>query len=87
MSVDFWVVNYDKVNGGEPEIYKTDNEAYEIMRITLIDYGERYGFDSEDVDLALEDMADEFDDRFENDYFGGQLGECGAYAYKKSVRI
>ena len=57
------------------------------MRITLIDYGERWGFDSEDVDLALGDMADEFDDRFENDYFGGQLGECGVYAYKRSLEI
>ena len=87
MSVDFWVVNYDNTNGGEPEIYKTDNEAYEIMRITLIDYGERWGFDSEEVDLALKDMANEFDDRFENDCFGGQLGECGVYAYKRSLNI
>ena len=87
MTVDFWVVNYERTNGGEPNIYKTDNEAYENMRITLIDYGERYGFDSEEVDLALKDMANEFNDRFENDYFGGQLGECGVYAYKRSVRI
>lgn len=87
MSVDFWVVNYDNTNGGEPEIYKTDNEAYENMRITLIDYGERYGFEPEEVDIALKDMSNEFDDRYENDYFGGQLGECGVYAYKRSVRI
>lgn len=87
MMVDFWVVLYECVNSGMPEIYKTDNEAYNNMRLILIAYGEKYGFESEEVDLALKDMSNEFDDRFENDYFGGQLGECGVYAYKRSVRI
>lgn len=87
MTVDLWVVDYDNANGEEPEVYETAENAYNNMRLTLIAYGERYGFDSEEVDLALKDMANEFDDRFENDYFGGQIGECGVYAYKKSVRI
>ena len=87
MTIDFWVVNYDNTNCGEPEVYETAEKAYEIMRITLIDYGEKYGFESEDVDIALKDMANVFDDRFENDYFGGQLGECGVYAYKRTLKI
>lgn len=87
MTIDLWVVTYDNANCGEPEVYKTDNEVYENMRTTLIDYGERWGFDSEEVDLALKDMANEFDDRLENDYFGGQLGECGVYTYKRSLEI
>lgn len=87
MLVDFWVVDYDNANCGEPEIYKADNDAYNNMRLTLIFYGERYGFDSEEVDLALKDMSNEFDDRYENNYFGGQLGECGVYAYKRSLNI
>ncbi len=32
-------------------------------------------------------MSNEFDDRYENDYFGGQLGECGVYAYKRTLEI
>lgn len=87
MTVDLWVVNYDNTNDGKPEIYKTDNEAYSAMRLALIRYGKWYHFESEEIDLALKDMANEFDDRFENDYFGGQIGECGAHAYKRSVRI
>lgn len=87
MTIDFWVVDHDNTNGGEPEVYETAEKAYEIMRITLIDYGERYDFDSEEIDLALKDMSNEFDDRFENDYFGGQIGECGVYAYKRSLNI
>lgn len=87
MTIDFWVIDHDGANGGEPEVYGTDNKAYNIMRLTLIAYGERFGFDSEEVDLALKDMANEFDNRFENDYFGGQLGECGVYAYKRTLEI
>lgn len=87
MTIELWVVTYDRVNCGIPSVFETAEKAYEIMRITLIDYGERYGFESEDVDLALKDMANEFDDRFEEDYFGGQLGECGVYAHKKTLEI
>lgn len=87
MTIELWVVTYENVNGGEPEIYKTDNEAYENMRLTLIDYGERWGFDSEEVDIALKDMSIDFNNRLENDYFGGQIGECGVYAYKRSLNI
>lgn len=87
MTIDLWVVTYDNANGGEPEVYENAENAYNIMRLTLIAYGERFGFDSEEVDLALKDMANEFDDRLENDYFGGQLGECGVYAYKRSLNI
>lgn len=87
MLVDFWVVDYDNTNGGEPEVYETAEKAYEIMRITLIDYGKRYGFDSEEIDLALKDMSIDFNNRIESDYFGGQIGECGVYAYKRSLNI
>lgn len=87
MTIDFWVVDHDNTNGGEPEVYETAEKAYEIMRITLINYGERFGFDSEEVDLALKDMSDDFYNRLESDYFGGQLGECGVYAYKRSLEI
>lgn len=87
MTIDLWVVTYGNVNCGMPSVFKTAEKAYEVMRITLIDYGERYGFESEDVDFALKDMSNEFDDRLENDYFGGQIGECGVYAYKRSLEI
>lgn len=87
MTIDLWVVTYDNTNGGEPEVYETAENAYNIMRLTLINYGERWGFDSEEVDIALKDMSNEFDDRLENDYFGGQIGECGVYAYKRSLNI
>lgn len=87
MTIDLWVVTYDNTNGGKPEVYENAENAYNIMRLTLIAYGERFGFDSEEVDLALKDMANEFDDRLENDYFGCQLGECGVYAYKRSLNI
>lgn len=87
MKINFWVVTYDNTNGGEPEVYETAEKAYEIMRITLIDYGKRYGFDSEEIDLALKDMSIDFNNRIESDYFGGQIGECGVYAYKRSLNI
>jgi hypothetical protein len=87
MTIDLWVVTYEGVNCGIPSIFETAEKAYEVMRITLIDYGERYCFESEDVDIALKDMANEFDDRLDNDYFGGQIGECGVYAYKRSLNI
>jgi hypothetical protein len=87
MTIDLWVVTYENVNGGEPEVYKTAENAHDIMRLTLIAYGERYGFDSEEIDLALKDMSNEFDDKLEEDYFGGQIGECGVYAYKRTLEI
>lgn len=87
MTIDFWVIDHENANGGEPEVYETDSKAYDYMYTTLIEYGERYGFDSEDVDFALKEMKNEFNNRFEDDYFGGHLGECGVYAYKRSLRI
>lgn len=87
MTIDLWVVTYDNANGGEPEVYETAENAHDIMRLTLIDYGERYGFDSEEIELALKDMSIDFNNRLENDYFGGQIGECGVYAYKRTLEI
>lgn len=87
MTIELWVVTYDNVNCGMPSVFETAEKAYEIMRITLIDYGEICGFESEDVDIALKDMANEFDDRLEEDYFGGQLGECRVSAYKRTLEV
>jgi hypothetical protein len=87
MTVEFWVVTYENANGGEPEVYKTAENAHDIMRLTLIAYGERYGFDSEEIDLALKDMSNEFDDKLEEDYFGGQIGECKVSADKRALEI
>ena len=87
MAIDLWVVVYDNTNSGEPEVYKTAENAHDIMRLTLINYGERFGFDSEEVDLALKDMSIDFNNRLESDYFGGQIGECGVYAYKRTLNI
>ena len=78
----FIVTNED----AEPELFGDSREAFEYMKVILMQYGERYGFSDVQICEAIDDMSEMYSEG-DCDFFAGGLGECQVCCYPREVRL
>ena len=70
----------------EPEIFFNAFDVYNFIKGSLLEYGERYGFEEEEIKEALEEMKESYNNG-EFDFFAGYLGERQMCCYRKVIRL
>lgn len=70
----------------EPELFTDSEEAFEYMKVVLMQYGERYDFSDKEVCEAIDEMSEMYNNG-DFDFFEGYLGECQVCCYPREVKL
>ena len=84
MTRTFFIVTNS--NAEEPELFIDSYEVFNFMQNELKNYGKECGFEIEEIDEALQDMEDMYNEG-DFDFFEGYLGDCQLCCYRKEIRI
>lgn len=71
----------------EPEIFTSAKEVYDFMKEIFIEYGERYGFDNEDIEECFKELDESYSIYKNSGNFGSYLGERYLNCYMKTIDI
>ena len=83
MTKTFFIVTDDRT---EPELFADSQEAFDYMKTSLCQYGERYEFSDTEICEAIDEMSEMYNDG-DFDFFEGDLGDCQICCYPRSIRI
>ena len=83
MTRTFFIVTNDDA---EPELFGDSREAFEYMKVTLRQYGERYHFSDVQICEAIDDMSEMYSEG-DPDFFAGDLGKCQLCCYPREIRL
>lgn len=71
----------------EPEIFTSAKETYDFMKEIFIEYGDRYGFDNEDIEECCKELYESYSTYEISGHFGSYLGERDLNCYVKTIDI
>lgn len=84
MTKTFFIVTNSNVE--EPELFCDSHEVFKFMLNELKNFGKECGFEPEEIDEAIQDMEDMYNEG-DFDFFEGYLGDCQLCCYRKEIRI
>lgn len=74
-------------NECEPEIFTSAKEVYDFMAEIFVEYGNTYGFDSEEIDECCKGLYESYLTYESNGYFGSYLGGRSLHCYMKTIDV